>query len=191
MTPSSDEEEDDEESRLLEADARKDLESDGCPACYPPYLDVPVRNPTEKYRLITGYWQLFSSTGDVVLCAQRSDWRKFRASQQSVQDNYQHNSFSTFVNNVRERRRRHGLDVDIQLLLDLQQQSRQQNWIEFQDYHLIHHDRLEKKRDRLKKNLDKCQKKLGNTDIRGSKHSTERKSYPGTPGVCRTNTAMA
>ncbi|KAN0070477.1 hypothetical protein V8E54_011346 [Elaphomyces granulatus] len=173
MTPPPDEEEDDEESRLLEADARKDLESDGCPACYPPHLDVPVRNPTDEYRPIIGYWQSFSSTGDVVLCAQRSDWRKFRASQQNVRDRYQHNLFSTFVDSVCERRRRHELGGHVQLLLDSQQQSRQQNWIEFQDYHLTHHERLEKKRDRLKKKLDDCQKKAGATEMEGSEHAAQ------------------
>jgi hypothetical protein len=173
MTPPPDEEEDDEESRLLEADARKDLESDGCPACYPPHLDVPVRNPTDEYRLIIGYWQSFSSTGDVVLCAQRSNWRKFRASQQNVRDRYQHNLFSTFVDSVCERRRRHELDGHVQLLLDSQQQSQQQNWIEFQDYHLTHHEWLEKKRDRLKEKLDDCQKKAGATEMEGSEHSAQ------------------
>ncbi|KAL9632970.1 MAG: hypothetical protein Q9164_004983, partial [Protoblastenia rupestris] len=69
ITPPPDEEKDGKESRLLEAQARKDLESDGCPACYSSHLDVPVRNPPEEYRPIVGYWQSFSSTGDVVLCA--------------------------------------------------------------------------------------------------------------------------
>ena len=127
-----------------------------------------MRNPSEEYRLITGYWKSFSSTGDVILCAQRSDWRKFRAAQQSVRDSYQHNSFSAFVDNVCERRRRHGLSGHVQLLLDLQQQSQQQNWIEFQNYHLTHHERLEKKRDGLKKKLNDCQKKAGVTDVKGS-----------------------
>ncbi|KAL8724032.1 MAG: hypothetical protein Q9166_008168 [cf. Caloplaca sp. 2 TL-2023] len=150
ITPPPDEEEDAEESRLLEAQARKDLESDGCPACYSPTIDVPMRNPPAEYRLIVGYWQSFSSTGDVVLCAQRSDWRNFRASQIRVRSRYPKEQFSAFVDEVRERRRRHGLGGGVRLLVDLQQQSQQENWIEFQNYHLKRHDRLEKERDGLK-----------------------------------------
>jgi len=136
---------------LLEAQARKDLESDGCPACYPLHLDVPVRNPPEKYRLIIGYWQSFSSTGDVVLCAQRSDWRNFRAFQVRVRGRYRKEQFSVFVDEVWERRRRYGLGDGVHLLVDLQRQGQQENWIEFQNYHLKRHKRLEKKRDGLKK----------------------------------------
>jgi len=64
-------EERDEESGLLEAQARQDLESEGCAPCYPARLEVPVRHPPEKYRQIIEYWQSLRSTDDVVLCAQR------------------------------------------------------------------------------------------------------------------------
>ena len=85
-----------------------------------------------------------------MLCAQRSDWRGFRASQVRVRSCYRKGQFSAFVDEVRERRRRHGLDGDVQLLVNLQKQSQQENWIEFQNYHLKRHERLEKKRDGLK-----------------------------------------
>ena len=77
MTPPVDEEEEDEESRLLEVQSRKELENEGCPPCYPPDLDIPLRNIPEKYRAITSYWKSFPGTGDVVLRAQLSDWQNF------------------------------------------------------------------------------------------------------------------
>ena len=109
----------------------------------------------------------------MVLCAQRSDWRKFRAFQVRIRGRYRNELFSTFVDEVRERRRRHRLGDDIHLLLDSQQQNQQQNWIEFQNYHLKHHERLEKKRDVLKEELDDAQRKAGDTDIIGSEHAAQ------------------
>lgn len=85
-----------------------------------------------------------------MLCAQRSDWRGFRASQVRVRSRYRQGQFGAFVDEVRERRRRHKLDGDVHLLVNLQKQSQQKNWIEFQNYHLKRHERLEKERDGLK-----------------------------------------
>lgn len=101
MTPPLDEEEENEESRVLEAQARKELENEGCPPCYPPDLDIPLRNPPEKYQAIIWYWQSFPGTDDVVLCAQLSDWRKFRTSQGRDRARYRNQPFSNFVDEVR------------------------------------------------------------------------------------------
>ncbi|KAF2006471.1 hypothetical protein P154DRAFT_569865 [Amniculicola lignicola CBS 123094] len=174
ITPPPDEEEDEEESRKLEAQARHDLESDGCPPCYPLCLDVPVRNPPEKYRQIIEYWESFSATDDVVLCAQRSDWQKFRQSQQRLRQRYRNKSFRVFLDEVRKRRRAHGLDADVYLLSDPQRQSRQQTWIEFQDYHLKLHERQRKKRDGLQKDLDNTRKEASGTDMKGSEHPVQQ-----------------
>ena len=159
---------------MLEAQARPDLERDDCPPCYPPCLDVPVRNPPEEYRQIIEYWQSFSSTDDVVLCAQRSDWRSFRQSQQRLRLRFRKKPFSTFLDEVRERRQAYGLDGNVYLLLDPQQQSRQQNWIEFQDYHLKIHKRQEKKRDRLQKDLDTTRREASDTDMETSEHAAQQ-----------------
>ena len=164
---------------MFEAQARQDLESDGCPPCYPPHLDVPVRNPPEEYRQIIDYWQSFSSTDDVVLCAQMSDWRKIRLAQRRLRYRYRNKSFSIFVDEVRGRRRAHNLDDNLHLLLDRQQQSRQQqsrqqNWIEFQDYHLKLHEWQEKQRDGLQKELDNTQNQAGNTDMEGTDHAAQQ-----------------
>ncbi|KAL8956052.1 MAG: hypothetical protein Q9193_006306, partial [Seirophora villosa] len=160
ITPSPDPEEDDAEIRVIEAQARQDLERDGCPPCYPPHIDVPARNPPEEYEQIIGYWQSFTSTDDVVLGAQRADWEKFRHTQRSLRHRYRNKPFSIFVAEVRDRRRAHGLDDNVQLLLDPQLQSRQQTWIEFQDYHLTLHECLGKDRDEQQKRYDDFPRRL-------------------------------
>ena len=109
-----------------------------------------------------------------MLCAQRSDWRNFREFQQRLRYRYRSKSFSIFVNEVRERRRAHGLDSNVHLLLDSQQQSRQQNWIEFQDYHLRLHELQEKKRDGLQTDLDSTQREASDTDMEGSANRAQQ-----------------
>jgi hypothetical protein len=65
------------------------------------------------------------------------------------------------------------LDDNVHLLLDSQQQSRQQNWIEFQDHHLKHHEWQKMKRYELQKDLDDAQKGAGDTDIEGSERAAQ------------------
>ncbi|KAK0330971.1 hypothetical protein LTR94_030730, partial [Friedmanniomyces endolithicus] len=151
-------EERDEESRLLEAQARQDLESEGCAPCYPPHLEVPVRHPPEEYRQIIEYWQSLGFTDDVVLCAQRSDWRKFRHYQRLQRQYYRKKPFGLLEAEVRERRQRNGLDDDVQLLPDPRQQNRQQDWIEFQDFHLEFWERKTKDRQELRDRLEEARK---------------------------------
>lgn len=62
--------------------------------------------------------------------------------------------FSNLVDEVRERRQRHGLSGHVRLLLDTEQQSRLDNWIEFQNRHLKRLEQFEKERDKLKQELD-------------------------------------
>ncbi|KAF2817570.1 uncharacterized protein BDZ99DRAFT_457296 [Mytilinidion resinicola] len=156
LTPPIDSEEELEEARVLEFRARKELEDDGCPPCYPPDLDFPLRNPPKKYQAIIQYWK---SVSDVVLCYQKLDWEKFRRLQAMVR--CRNRPFSKFVDEVRERRQRHGLGGDVRLLLDLERQSRLDNWIEFQNRHLKRLEQFEKERDRLKQELDDAQKLAG------------------------------
>ncbi|KAK0889052.1 hypothetical protein LTR02_015767 [Friedmanniomyces endolithicus] len=161
-------EERDEESRLLEAQARQDLESEGCAPCYPAHLEVPVRHPPEKYRQIIEYWQSLRSTDDVVLCAQRSDWRKFRHYQRLQRQYYRKKPFGLLEAEICERRQRNGLDGDVQLLPDTRQQSRQQDWIEFQDFHLEFWERKTKDRQKLRDQLEEARKIAGDRGVEGS-----------------------
>ncbi|MCJ1342063.1 hypothetical protein MMC31_000243 [Peltigera leucophlebia] len=133
LTPPLDSEEELEEGRVLESRARKELEDDGCPPCYPPDLDFPLRNPPEKYQAIIQYWK---SRDDVVLCCRKLDWEIFRKLQAMVR--YRSRTFSNFVDEVRERRQRHGLN-----------------------HHLKRLEQFEKERDKLKQDLDDAQNLAG------------------------------
>jgi len=112
----------------------------------------------------------------VILCAQRSDWRRFRESQRRLRHGYRNKPFSIFVNEVRERRRAHELNDNVHLLWDPEQQSRQQNWIEFQDYHLKLHEWQKKKRDGLQKDLNDTQKEVSDTGMKGSERAAQQES---------------
>ena len=154
MTPPLDEQEEREESRVLESEARKELETEGCPPCYPANVDIPLESLPHKDQAIVSYWRSFPGTGDVVLCAQLSDWRKFREYQQRVRHFYENKGLSDYMDRVRERRRRHKLHGDVDFRRDLDQQSRLENWIEFQDYHLRRLEQLDQKRDEWSGKLD-------------------------------------
>lgn len=122
--------------RAFEAQARQDLENEGCPPCYPPEVDVPLQNPPEKYQAIIEYWKSFAGTAEMALRPQLSNWRAFRAFQLKTRRYYRNISFSKYVDVIQERRQSHNLSGDVRLLLDPEQQSRLGNWIEFQNYHL-------------------------------------------------------
>ena len=136
--------------RQVEAQARKELEADGCPPCYPPGLDIPdLQSPPEECRAILAYWLWLSSTGHVPLSAQLRAWRRFRLFQQQTR-----RRFSDFERNLRQRRQTHGLDGPATALTaDLTLQSPLERWIEFQDYHLTRLETMQRKRDRLEKEL--------------------------------------
>lgn len=65
MTPPLDEEEN-KEPRVLEAQARKELENEGCPPCYPPDLAIPLHSTPEKYQVIIRYGNRFQ--GQTMWC---------------------------------------------------------------------------------------------------------------------------
>ena len=56
---------------------------------------------------------------------------------------------------------------DVRLQSDPGQQSRLENWLEFQDYHLQNHERLEAKRDDRREALDVARKKAEGEDAAG------------------------
>ena len=139
----------------MEDEARNLLEQDGCPPCYPPDPSFSVQNPPEEYRGITSYWDWFAPTGGGALHAQWEDWCKFRNFQERNRRYYAPQRFEQFTKAVRERRRRHNLsEDDVCLRLNAKEQTRQENWIEFQDYHLRFYEDFEKKAETESKNLE-------------------------------------
>ena len=89
---------------------------------------------------------------DVVLCAQASDYREFLAQQRKTR--FRTNNFDTFVDEVRKRRIKYGLHDEICLLQDPKQNTRLQNWIEFQDYHLTILERMEREQNESRQQAD-------------------------------------
>lgn len=96
-----------------------------------------------------------------MLTAQLFNWRLFCKFQDQVRQYYlKRGTFPDFVEEVRDRRRRHGLEVDMCLLADPKQQSRLENWIEFQNYHLMLHERIEIEENDKREERDAARKEL-------------------------------
>ncbi|KAL9014763.1 MAG: hypothetical protein Q9173_000593 [Seirophora scorigena] len=140
ITPPPDHAAIDEQARQLEKQSRKALVDAGCPPCYPSDLAFPLRNVPEKYEIVS-YWQSIGGTGHAVLTPQLSDWKASCDYQKRNRRYYvARGTFPVFVDRVRDRRRRHGLQGDVYLLPEPEEQDRLQNWVEFQNYHLEHHE---------------------------------------------------
>lgn len=108
-----------------------------------------------------------------MLCAQLSGWQEFRASQTRTRRHYRTRLFSELIDEISERRRRHKVGGEVRLLLDPKQQSRLENWMEFQNYHLKRFEQFEKKWDDLRKELDDAVKKVEDTDTAGYERAAE------------------
>jgi hypothetical protein len=171
ITPPLDDDEENEESRLQEDEARKRLEVEGCPPCYPSNVDI--RRPPERYRTIIGYWQSFPGTDDNVLCAQLADWQRSRASQRRDRKRHRDKHFDQFVEQVRRRLHRHGVSSDVHLFVDLEQQNQLEHWTEFQNYHLQRFEQFEKKRGKLTEEYNSTLEIARNTDNAESKRAVE------------------
>ncbi|KAI9680580.1 MAG: hypothetical protein M1817_004020 [Caeruleum heppii] len=139
-------EEERQRDRLLEGQARKRLEQDGCPPCYPASPSFPAPDPPEPDSRIMSHWKTFPFSEGGVLCAQWKDWQIFRRFQERNRQHYaQQGRFIQFTDAVRERRRRHYLLGDVRLHPDPAQQNQLETWIEFQNYHLHTLEQLEKR----------------------------------------------
>ena len=94
------------------------------------------------------------------LKAQLSDWKYFCKYQSQVRLHYlRRKTFGAFEEKVRDRRRRHGLEGDASLDPDPEKQSRLQNWIEFQNYHLELYENLERDTTHDREVLEAARKK--------------------------------
>ena len=172
ITPPPDPEADIARDRGLEEQARKALLEAGWPPCYPINLEFPLQNVPEKYEAVS-YWQSLPGTGRVPLRAQLSDLESFRNYQGQVRRYYlPREKFGDFMQKVRDRRRRHGLKGHVCLRPDPKQQSQLETWIEFQNYHLDIHERLEEEMTNDRQGLDMARKKLetGTSEATDAEH---------------------
>ena len=129
----------------MESQARKDLEEEGCPPCYPTDIEFPLQDPPDKYQKIISYWQSIMGNQYEVLYAQLLDWKQFRRFQTRNRRHYLHlKTLSAFEDKIRKRRQRHNVEWLVRLQPELENQSRLADWIEFQDYHFQRHEKIAK-----------------------------------------------
>lgn len=96
----------------------------------------------EEYEALPYYLSL-DDAGLVPLRVQLSDWEDFRDYQKRVRRFYlQRKTLGDFEEQVRDRRRRHNLEEHVSLCPEVENQTRSQNMIEFQNYHLDRYERL-------------------------------------------------
>ncbi|KAK2744242.1 hypothetical protein FQN57_004327 [Myotisia sp. PD_48] len=148
-----------------EAEARKELEDDGCPPCYPADVEISPRDinspPNGEFPGVyqKGLWDVsppspivryWSAKGNgSILENQLRHWKCFRAYQQKTREYFTRHphKFNQLVENTRpfrETRQTYGY-IPL-LLLDVKQHSKLQNWVEYQTYTLAQFDALKRKR---------------------------------------------
>ncbi len=112
-----------------------------------------------------------------MLRAQLSDWQNFRSFQGRIRQYYRKRPISEFVTKARNRRRKHNLDGNVRLRFDVNQQSRLENWTEFEDYHLQLHESLEKEGEDLKvsKGMRRSAKDTGSGGFDGAAKACQQR----------------
>lgn len=133
----------------VEKEAYEALVGDNGRPCYPIELGFEVFKHPGQYKDLFQYWDeesgVTEDTKRWIFTLQLERWKKFRQFQQKTRRYYVfHSRFAEFQQKVLERRRRHGLDGDVQLLEDRDKQSKMEDWMEYQDYELQEYERLEK-----------------------------------------------
>lgn len=135
-----------EENLRMERKAHEALVGDNGRPCYPIELGFEVFDNSGQYEDIFEYWRGESGyhRSQLMFSAQLERWEKFRRFQQKNRRYFIfHSRFPEFQQKVLERRRRHGLDGDVQLLEEQSKQSGLDDWMEYQDYELRESERLE------------------------------------------------
>lgn len=122
--------------------------------CYPIELGFDVFENPGQYKELLEYWKIDKSSAKQVFLAQLSDWKNFRRNQQRNRRYYvPRNKFHEYQKILLERRRRHGLDGDPQLHKEMVEQSKLDDWMEYQHYKLGEYESLEKKLDKHEERL--------------------------------------
>ncbi|KAI4225864.1 MAG: hypothetical protein L6R40_008341 [Gallowayella cf. fulva] len=138
-----------EKDSEVEREAHEELVRDHGRPCYPIELGLDIFKHPGQYKDIFEYWQGESGVGETterwIVFLQLERWKKFRQFQQRNRRYFvYHKRFPEFQQHVLERRRRHGLDGDMQLLEEQDKQSKLNDWMEYQDYELRTYDGLQK-----------------------------------------------
>lgn len=144
------------------------VEHHGRPS-HPIELGFDFLNNPGPYKDIISYWQGGLGSSDRILFPpQLKIWNQFRGFQQRIRRYHiQRGTFPDFQRKVRDRRRRHGLDGDVELLEDRDKQSQLDNWMEYQDYQYQFYERYEKDLETAQAQLESRQKALAAAGVPG------------------------
>ena len=115
--------------------------------CYPIELGFDVFENPGQYKDILEYWQsdLQIAEKKLVFSAQWREWELFRRIQQSNRRKFVARAgFPKFLEFVRERRRKYGLDGDVHFREQVAEQSKLDDWMEYQNYNLLRYEALER-----------------------------------------------
>ena len=131
----------------IEQESHEALVGDNGRPCYPIELAFEVISNLGQYKKIIEYWQM--NDGDdrsrMMFTAQLKRWKRFRDFQGKNRRHFLfYGAFPEFQQEVLERRRRYGLDGGVQLLEDRDEQSKLDDWMEYQDYELRHGESMER-----------------------------------------------
>ena len=119
--------------------------------CYPIELGFDIFNNPGQYKDILEYWQKGQDELNkrLIFSAQWFEWKEFRSRQRGNRQHYvPRNLFFKFQEVLQERRRKHGLDGDLHLCEEVADQSKLEDWMEYQNYELRKYEAME---ERLKK----------------------------------------
>ncbi|KAL9100367.1 MAG: hypothetical protein Q9163_004249 [Psora crenata] len=135
------------EEQKKEKESHEALIKDNGRPCYPIELGFDVFENPGQYKDILEYWQWGrgSEYKRLIFLAQLRRWEWFRRRQQYHRRYYvRRNRFHEFPEILRERRRKYGLDGDLQLHEDVAKQSKLDEWMEYQDYELLEYEHLQR-----------------------------------------------
>ncbi|KAK7511705.1 uncharacterized protein IWZ02DRAFT_462339 [Phyllosticta citriasiana] len=113
---------------------RMALEDHGCPPCCPSHVEFPYQSPLGEYEGIVNWWK--SRGQPYILASQLENWEIFCEWRKNLRPQaFTEHELRMYTNEICARRHRFGLEGEINLELRIEDQSRSQNLIEYQDYH--------------------------------------------------------
>ncbi len=113
-----------------------------------------------------------------MLHAQLSNWKCFRNYQKRIRRHrLLRNSFPIYQNEVRDRRRRHGVEGDGCIRSDPEEQTGLDHWIEFQNYHLAIYESLQKGIQKDAERLRVAKKQSEEPGVSGVRGAEDVKTY--------------
>ncbi|KAK7539131.1 hypothetical protein JOL62DRAFT_413966 [Phyllosticta paracitricarpa] len=142
-----------QETIALENDRRKTLEDLGCLPCCPAQFEFPYEGELGKCRESVQCWK--DDVGQV-FSVQLQSWKRFLWERKRERPtHFTRNAITSYQNRLRFRRQRHGLQGDVHLEANVDDQTKLQDWIEYEDYQLRSLERQEKELKQVSRRYDR------------------------------------